>query len=116
MVPAVPDGDVLLVVGNFADELAVASLLLTRPWRFAAFVGAGVDEVLTTLGNQREGLLGPAQWLPTAAIEPDEGPDSDWFVEAYRKEAGTDPPYVAAQAFAAGVLYARCLRDAQEQL
>ena len=111
MVPAVPDGDVLLVVGNFADELAVASVLLTRPWRFAAFVGAGVDEVLTTLGDQREGLLGPAQWLPTAAIEPDEGPDSDWFVEAYRKEAGTDPPYVAAQAFAAGVLYARCLRD-----
>ena len=86
MAPAVPDGDVLLVVGNFADELGVASLLLTRPWRFAAFVGAGVDEVLTTLGNQREGLLGPAQWLPTAAIEPDEGPDSDWFVEAYRKE------------------------------
>jgi len=114
MVPAVPDGDVLLVVGNFADELAVASLLLTRPWRFAAFVGAGVDEILNTMGNQREGLLGPAQWLPTAAIEPDEGPDSDWFVEAYRKEAGTDPPYAAAQAFAAGVLYARCLRDAQE--
>jgi branched-chain amino acid transport system substrate-binding protein len=114
IVPAVPDGDVLLVVGNFADELAVASLLLTRPWRFAAFVGAGVDEVLTTLGHQREGLLGPAQWLPAAAIEPDEGPDSDWFVEAYRKEAGIDPSYVAAQAFAAGVLYARCLRDAQE--
>ena len=69
MVPAVPDGDVLLVVGNFS-RLAVAPLLLTRPWRFAAFVGAGVDEVLTTLGHKREGLLGPAQWLPTAAIEP----------------------------------------------
>src|ERR1700738_1465206 len=43
MVPAVPDGDVLLVVGNFADELAVASLLLTRPRRFAAFLVARVD-------------------------------------------------------------------------
>jgi branched-chain amino acid transport system substrate-binding protein len=114
MVPAVPDGDVLLVVGNFADELAVASRLLTRPWRFAAFVGAGVEEVLAPLGQQREGLLGPAQWLHTAAIKPDEGPDGDWFVKAYRKEAGIDPPYAAAQAFAAGIVYARCLRDVKE--
>jgi branched-chain amino acid transport system substrate-binding protein len=113
-VPTVPDGDVLLVVGNFADELAVASRLLARPWRFAAFVGAGVEEVLATLGHQREGLLGPVQWLRTADIEPDEGPGVDWFVEAYREEEGIDPPYAAAQAFAAGILYARCLRDVKE--
>lgn len=112
--PTVPDGDVLLVVGNFADELAVASCLLARPWRFAAFVGAGVEEVLAPLGQQREGLLGPAQWLQTATVEPDEGPDTRWFVQAYRKEAGNDPPYAAAQAFAAGIVYARCLRDAKE--
>jgi len=111
-VSAVPNGDVLLVVGNFADELAVAPLLLARPWRFAAFVGAGVEEVLAPLGDQREGLLGPAQWVKTAVIEPDEGPDGEWFAAAYRGEKGTDPPYAAAQAFAAGLLYARCLRDA----
>ena len=34
----------------------------------------------------------PAQWLPTAAIEPDEGPDSiGSLTSSYRKEAGTDP-------------------------
>jgi branched-chain amino acid transport system substrate-binding protein len=113
-IPAIPDGEVLLVVGNFADELAVASHLLARPWRFAAFVGAGVEEVLAPLGQQREGLLGPAQWLPTAAIESDEGPDVDWFVKAYREEEGIDPPYAAAQAFAAGIVYARCLREVKE--
>jgi branched-chain amino acid transport system substrate-binding protein len=112
MVTTVPDADVLLVVGNFADEQAVAPLLLARPWRFAAFVGAGVEEVLAPLGEQREGLLGPAQWIQTAAVEPDEGPDVDWFVAKYREKEGTDPPYAAAQAFAAGLLYARCLRDA----
>ena len=107
----VPRADILLVVGNFADELAVAPILLTRTWRAASFVGAGVEEVLAPLGNQREGLLGPAQWIATVALEPDEGPDSDWFVTKYRDAAGVDPPYPAVQAFAAGLLCARCLRD-----
>lgn len=106
-----PSADVLLVVGNFADELAVAPVLLARTWRAAAFVGAGVDEVLAPLGRLREGLLGPTQWMPTAALKPDEGPDSSWFVTKYRSVAGVDPPYPAVQAFAAGILYARCLRD-----
>ncbi len=80
----VPHADMLLVVGNFADELAVAPILLTRPWRAAAFVGAGVEEVLAPLGMGREGLLGPAQWIATLPLEPDEGPDTDWFVTKYR--------------------------------
>jgi branched-chain amino acid transport system substrate-binding protein len=107
----VPYADILLVVGSFADELAAASILLKRTWRAAAFVGAGVEEVLAPLRNQREGLLGPAQWIASAAPEPDEGPDADWFVTRYREGAGGDPPYPAAQAFAAGLLCARCLRD-----
>jgi branched-chain amino acid transport system substrate-binding protein len=110
-VPSVPDNDILLVVGNFTDELAVSSLLLARPWRFAAFVGAGVEEVLAPLGNRREGLLGPAQWIASAALQPDEGPDTAWFVAQYRSHTGTEPSYPAAQSFAAGLLYARCLRD-----
>ena len=107
----VPQADVLLVVGSFADELAAAPILLQRPWRAAAFVGAGAEEVLAPLGNQREGLLGPAQWIASAAPEPDEGPDAAWFVTRYRGMAGGEPSYPAAQAFAAGLLCARCLRE-----
>jgi branched-chain amino acid transport system substrate-binding protein len=110
-VSSVPEGDILLVVGNFADELAVSSLLLARSWRFAGFVGAGVEEVLAPLGEQREGLLGPAQWIAAAAPKPDEGPEADWFATKYKDAVGIEPPYPAAQAFAAGVLCARCLRD-----
>jgi branched-chain amino acid transport system substrate-binding protein len=107
----VPDGDILLVTGNFADESAVAPLLLSRNWRFTAFVGAGVEEVLASLGELREGLIGPAQWVAHTALWPDVGPDAQWFVTHYRKAEGSDPPYAAAQAFAAGILYARCLRE-----
>jgi ABC-type branched-subunit amino acid transport system substrate-binding protein len=108
---ALPSADVLLVAGSFAGELATAPVLLTRTWRAAAFVGAGVEEVLAPLGDLREGLLGPAQWMASAALEPDEGPASKWFVAKYRHVVGVDPPYPAVQAFAAGLLCARCLRD-----
>lgn len=108
-----PDGDVLLVAGSFADERAAASRLRPGPWRAAGFVGAGVEEVLA--GLRREGLLGPAQWLLEAAPEPDEGPSARWFADRYRERTGTAPPYPAAQAFAAGVIAARCVRDAGER-
>lgn len=114
-VSRVPQAEVVLVVGSFADERAAAPLLLQRPWRAAAFVGAGVEEVLASLGTQREGLLGPAQWIASAAPSPDEGPDAAWFVTRYRGMAGEEPPYPAAQAFAAGLLCARCLADSGQR-
>jgi branched-chain amino acid transport system substrate-binding protein len=107
-----PAGDVLLMAGAFADELAVAPILLDRPWRAVACVGAGVDEVLAPLGAAREGLLGPCQWLAREAAAADEGPQADWFVREFRAATAGDPPYPAAAAFAAGVLCGRCLRDA----
>ena len=108
-----PDADVLLVAGGFDDELAAARALLGREWRAVGFVGAGVEEVLAPLGQARAGLLGPTQWVAAAATESDEGPDVRWFLTRYRSAVGSDPPYPAAQAFAAGVLAARCLRDAE---
>lgn len=108
---ALPEADVLLVVGGFEDEVVAARALLPGNWRAAAFVGAGVEDVLAPLGDLREGLLGPAQWIASAAPEPDEGPDAGWFVDRFRQATGSDPSYPAAQAFAAGVICARCLRD-----
>jgi ABC-type branched-subunit amino acid transport system substrate-binding protein len=106
-----PEAEVLLVVGGFEDEVAAAGSLLPGAWRAAAFVGAGVEEVLASLGELREALLGPAQWIAAAAPEPDEGPDAGWFVERFCQTVGSEPSYPAVQAFAAGILCARCLRD-----
>lgn len=106
-----PDADVLLVVGRFEDEVEAARSLLPGDWKAASFVGAGVEEVLEPIGDLREGLLGSAQWIASVAHEPDEGPDATWFVKRFRREAGTEPSYPAVQAFASGILCARCLRD-----
>lgn len=108
----VREAGMLLVAGPFEDEVAAARRLLPGRWRAAGFVGAGVDEVLAGLGAGREGLLGPAQWLAEAAAPPDEGPPAGEFAAAYRRRTGAGPPYPAAQAFAAGVIAARCLREA----
>lgn len=107
-----PDADALLVVGRFEDEVALARRLDRSRWRAVGFVAAGVAEVLAELGDAREGLLGPAQWLPEAAPEPEEGPTAAEFAAAYRARTGSEPPYPAAQAFAAGVIALRCLREA----
>lgn len=107
----VPPADTLVVAGGFQEEAELARKLLPGPWRWAIFVGAGVEEVLPP--QLREGLLGPAQWVPWGAIEPDEGPHPRWFSGAYRERTGRPPPYPAAQAFAAGVIWARCAREAE---
>jgi branched-chain amino acid transport system substrate-binding protein len=108
----VQDADMLLVAGRFADEVAAAWRFLPGRWRAAGFVAAGVAEVLADLGARREGLLGPAQWVAEAAPTPEVGPSAAEFVAAYRRRTGGDPPYPAAQAFAAGVIATRCLREA----
>lgn len=107
-----PAGDLLLAAGSFDEERALAARALPGRWLAAGFVGAGVEDVLEFLGDERDGLLGPAQWLPSAVPAPDEGPDAAAFVAAYRERAGEAPPYPAAQAFAAGLVALRCLREA----
>jgi hypothetical protein len=104
--------DVLLVAGGFDDELAIAARLLRRSWLAAAFVAAGVDEVLAPVADRLTGVYGPCQWLSDAAPQPEDGPDSGWFTTAFLQAAGSPPPYPAAAAFAAGVLWQRCTRDA----
>jgi ABC-type branched-subunit amino acid transport system substrate-binding protein len=104
--------DVLLVAAGFDDELAIGARLLRRRWRVVALVAAGVDEVLAPIADRLSGVYGPCQWLPDAAPQPEDGPDSRWFTTAYRQAAGSPPPYPAAAAFASGVLWQRCTRDA----
>ena len=73
-------------------------------------VGAGVEEVLESLGVQREGLIGPAQWTPESSHSPTVGPGAKWFVDAYRRQVGEVPPYPAAQSLAAALIWSECVR------
>ena len=107
-----PGADVLALVGSFGDELEMVGAVERRRWRAVMSVAAGVDEVLEALGDRREGLIGPAQWTPGVAPPPDVGPDGEWFVSAYKRRFGASPPYPAAQALAAAVVWSECVRVA----
>lgn len=108
----VPSGDVLLAAGSFDDDVAVAQWAGGRPWRAVGLVAAGVQELRAAIGERVEGLYGPCQWLPDGVETPTDGPDSAWFTGRYRDATGADPPYPAAAAFAAGVIWQRCVQDA----
>ncbi len=108
----VPAGDVLLSAGSFDDDVAIAQWASERRWRAVGLVAAGVDELRHAIGDRVEGLCGPCQWFDDGTDDPADGPNSEWFSHCYRDANGTEPPYPAAAAFAAGVVWQRCVKEA----
>jgi ABC-type branched-subunit amino acid transport system substrate-binding protein len=108
----IPAGDVLLSAGSFEDDVAIAQWDGERRWRAVGLVAAGVDELRHAIGDRVEGLYGPCQWFDDGTDDPADGPNSEWFSQCYRDANGAEPPYPAAAAFAAGVLWQRCAKEA----
>lgn len=108
----VPPGDVLLAAGSFDDDVAIARWGSERRWGAVGLVAAGVDELRHAIGDRVEGLYGPCQWFDDGTDAPMDGPNSEWFSHCYRDANGTEPPYPAAAAFAAGVVWQRCVKEA----
>ena len=106
----VPTGDVLLSAGTFDDDVAIAQWDSERRWRAVGLVAAGVDELRHAIGDRVDGLYGPCQWFDDGTVDPADGPSSEWFSQRYRDANGAEPPYPAAAAFAAGVLWQRCAK------
>ena len=106
----VPAGDVLLSAGSFDDDVAIAQWDRQHRWRAVGLVAAGVDELRHAIGDRVEGLYGPCQWFDDGTDDPAVGPNSEWFSRCYWDANGAEPPYPAAAAFAAGVLWQRCAK------
>jgi hypothetical protein len=75
-------------------------------------VAAGVDELRHAIGERVDGVYGPCQWLDDGSDAPADGPDGKWFARRFSDATGEKPPYPAAAAFAAGIIWRRCVRDA----
>jgi branched-chain amino acid transport system substrate-binding protein len=105
------EAEVLVGAGSFEDDVEIAKHTERSPrLRSLAVVAAGLRAFSKQAGEYAEGVIGPSQWEPGASGPPAAGPDSAWFVSAYRKRFDDVPEYVAAQAFAVGVVFAECLR------
>ena len=105
------DPDLVVSVGTFEDDLAVARERATLPERTVlALVAAGLAAFGDELGALAEDIIGPSQWEPASGDTPLLGPDSDSFIGVFEEAFHRPPEYPAAQAFAIGLILMECRR------
>lgn len=108
------DPDLVVVAGRFEDDLAVVAHRGRLPARTRlAAVAAGLAAFGRAAADAAEGVIGTSQWEPDDPAPPPLGPPAEVFVAEYRRAFGEPPEYVAAQAYALGVVLAECVRRAQ---
>jgi branched-chain amino acid transport system substrate-binding protein len=99
----------LVSAGSYDHDLAVMRAVLDSELNIPvlACVAAGRSSFGTDLGERAEGIVGTSQWEPDSQTIPQLGPDPREFVHRMRTQTRSDHcDYVAAQAYAAGVLAA----------
>jgi len=106
--------EVLLGAGRFEDDLLLGRQLAESkpPIEAVGLVAAGASEFGTGLGTSCEGTFGPSQWEPRARYAVDYGPTVEEFLARYRRSVRLPVDYPAVQAYAAGLIAARCLEEA----
>ncbi len=106
----VGDPELLVVAGSFQDDVAIVRQRGRLPCvKALAVVAAGLGAFHQEVGRLAEGVIGPSQWEPELKYDIIAGPDLAWFLSEYRARFHQVPEYPAAQAFAAGVVFAECL-------
>jgi branched-chain amino acid transport system substrate-binding protein len=104
--------DLILGVGTTEADLAFARAV--RRQRLSAgliaLVAAPIEHFRAALGSDADGFVGPSQWEPTVRDRPDLGPTSADFAARFRLRFRVEPDYPAAQAYAAGLVAAECVR------
>jgi branched-chain amino acid transport system substrate-binding protein len=102
--------DLLVVAGRFEDDIAITrERRLLETVGTVACVAAGTDAFHQELGVLAEGVIGPSQWEPRVYERPSMGPASTWFCSEFRRVFQRDPGYVAAQAYALGIIIGECI-------
>jgi len=99
----------LLSAGSYDHDLAVMRAVLDSELDIPvlACVAAGRSSFGTDLGERAEGIVGTSQWEPGSQVIPELGPDPHEFAHRMHTQTRTATcDYVAAQAYAAGVLAA----------
>ena len=105
--------NLLVVAGRFEDDDAITrERRLLETVATVACVAAGTDAFHKELGVLAEAVIGPSQWEPHVYERPSIGPPSAWFCSEFRRVYQRDPGYVAAQAYALGIIIGECIRRA----
>jgi branched-chain amino acid transport system substrate-binding protein len=103
--------DVILGVGTTEADIELARELRAQGVTPAlvGLVAAAVQPFRDALGADADGFCGPSQWEPTLQDQPELGPTSAAFAQAFRARFKAEPDYTAAQAYAVGLIAANCV-------
>src|SRR3989442_13146910 len=105
--------NLLVVAGRFADDVAITrERRLFQTVGTVACVAAGTDAFHQELGGLAEAVIGPTQWEPHVHERAVIGPPSPWLSSRFRRVFQRDPGYVAAQAYALGIIIGEGIRRA----
>ncbi|MCZ6622080.1 MAG: amino acid ABC transporter substrate-binding protein [Deltaproteobacteria bacterium] len=106
--------DIILGAGRIEEDLSFAQQLIEKRLeaKAVALVAAPLTRFKETLRAYASGFMGPSQWEPGVRYMPDYGPSvRDWTVRLHDPGIkGGD--YPMAQAYAAGLVVERCLKEA----
>lgn len=102
---------VIIAVGRYVDDVALVRALpkMHLGVQALAAVAAPIQAFWEDLQEAAEGCIGPSQWELSMGGAPDIGPTAAAFVERFRHRFGESPDYPAAQAYAIGLIIARCV-------
>ena len=101
--------DAVLLCGPLEQEVSLLRALRQRlPAALLGGVSPGVSAFPSLFGADPEGLLAPVQWHPALPGVPQLGPPTSEVLAEARALGQPRLDYVAAQAFACGLIAARC--------
>jgi branched-chain amino acid transport system substrate-binding protein len=101
----------IVAIGRYADDVALVRAVAKMALGIQALaaVATPMQAFWEDLHETAEGCIGPSQWELGGSGVPDIGPTSAAFVERFRRRFGQAPDYPAAQAYAMGLIVARCV-------
>ena len=106
--------DIMLGAGRIEEDLNFAQQMIEEGLeaKAVALVAAPLTRFKETLRANAAGFMGPSQWEPGVRYMPDYGPSvRDWTARLH--DPGIkDGDYPMAQAYAAGLVVERCLKEA----
>jgi ABC-type branched-subunit amino acid transport system substrate-binding protein len=104
----------LVSTGSYRHDLVVMRTITASQLKIPvlACVAAGLSRFRIDLGDRCEGIVGASQWEPNIQAIPELGPRPREFTHRMRTQTRTgECDYIAAQAYAAGVLVTEVLRQ-----
>ncbi len=106
--------EAILGGGHFQDGSTFARQIFERglPVKFMTLLVAPPEPDFADLGDAAVGIIGPSQWEPLAAFQPDFGPTGKEFEETYVETYGEEPSYHSAGGYAAGLILQKAIMDA----